>query len=280
MLQVFRQCCLDAYSRKGLAGLLLLLPSAYFELLFGMLAERFSPDTHTNERLRLMQKTLRTSLISLFLAFILFGLAWLFYSRLDDPLSWWDGIRRFHPGIDATFRVMLWTGLVAFLLILLMGVPILLSVLRNALRTKQQAVLKPLAIVVGMLVLFLVVVLLYQPVFERFDRNGGLLGIFCLLELIIIAVLLVRVVLRGEASQRVLRFALWPATLLTFAMVIEFVATLIESLLLAFYTPLGLSGTFTPDWIIAGLMLTAATCTAIVALWRGVRSRPQRPAAI
>lgn len=227
-----------------------------------------------------MQKTQRTSLISIFLAFIFFGLAWLFYSRLDDPLSWWDGIRRFHPAIDGTFRVMLWTGMVAFLLILLMGVPILLSVLRNALRTKQQAVLKTLAIVVGMLILFLVVVLLYQPVFERFDRNGGLLGIFCLLALIIIAVLLVRVVLRGEASQRVLRFALLPATLLTLAMVIEFVVTVIESLLLAFYTPLGLSGTFTPDWIIAGLMLTAATCTAIAALWKGIRSRPQRPAAI
>ena len=74
-------------------------------------------------------------------------------------------------------------------------------------------------------------------------------------------------------SQRVLRFALIPYIVVTVAMGVALVATFVEAWLLSIYTQLAFSGTVTPDWIIADVMMAGATSVAAYALWRVLRAR-------
>ena len=83
-------------------------------------------------------------------------------------------------------------------------------------------------------------------------------------------------IVRSELSERVLRFALVPALIVTLAMGTALVASFVEAWLLSLYAPLTFSGTVMPNWIIADVMMTLATGVGGFALWRGLRARNTR----
>ncbi len=84
-IQVFRQCCRDAYRQRGTLGVLLLWLPMFSEIFFGMLAEHFSVLSHAFERIGQMLPTIRRSMIITLCAFIFFGVAYIFLMRVTDP---------------------------------------------------------------------------------------------------------------------------------------------------------------------------------------------------
>src|SRR5690348_4083370 len=152
IVQVFRECCHDAYQQRGVWGVIGLWPSMFGDAVIGMFAERFStlqyrqryiPQITTaltmRQRMIPMYATLRRTMITIFCAFVLFGLAWLSFSRLNDPLSWWNPIVRNHPEVGTTFRIIISAGGFAFLMILVGGLPIIASATKQA-RSEERRV--------------------------------------------------------------------------------------------------------------------------------------------
>ncbi len=274
MLQVFKQCCLDAHDQHGWPGVLLLWLPMLSDLLAGMLAEHFKVlQPASLEGRRRMQTALRKSLITIFVAFVVFGLAWLFFARLKDPLSWWLPIVQAHPSVGLAYDVIQVTGLVAFLMMLVGGVPIVLSTLKQALLARRRDVLALLSISVVMALLFTVVCILVLSGHWGFDPNGGIFAIIALVTLVSITITLARAAMIGELSARVLRLSLFPLAVVPAAMAIGLVATIIEAALLFAFVPGTFSGGDVVIWLVADGMMVIATGIALLALRRGIRAR-------
>lgn len=282
LVQVFRQCCLDAYAQRGTMGVIGQWLPMFSELVIGMLAERlFSHQQRTplvvelalHERIVQMLRTMRRSMIAVFCAFIVFALAWLFFARMNDPLSWWEPIVRVHPEVNVLLQVIQYTGILAFLLLLVGGLPILVAAILNAFVARRRDVLRLLSISAVMLLLFVVVCILVLTNNWRFDPNGGLFALIFFATVLVVTITLSRAIVRSELSERVLRFALFPAMGVTLVMSVGLVATLIEAWLLSMDAPHAFTSSDVFNWIVADGMMVVAIIVAIVALYRGLRTR-------
>src|SRR5690349_9565025 len=263
-VQVFRECCHDAYQQRGIWGVIGLWPSMFADAIIGMLAERFSTLQYRQRYtpqiilamamhggITRMYATLRRTMITIFCAFVLFGLAWLSFSRLNDPLSWWNPIVRNHPEVGTTFRIIMFTGEFAFLMILVGGLPIIASAIKQAFAARQRDVLLLFGLAALMILIFVVEVILTisWQWWHAIDPNGGFFAILSLLVLIVVTVALSRAVARGKTSLRVLRFALVPATGVTIAMGVSAMATIVETVLFFTETPQVLTSSDMVMWI-------------------------------
>jgi hypothetical protein len=282
LVQVFRQCCLDAYAQRGMMGVLGQWLPMFSELVIGMLAERlFSHQQNTSlvvelalhERIVQMLRTLRRSMIAVFCAFIVFALPWLFFARMNDPLSWWEPIVRIHPEVNVILQVIQFAGMLAFLLLLVGGLPILVAAIRYAFVTQRRDVLRLLSISAIMLLLFAVVCVLVLTNNWGFDPNGGLFALISLCVVVAVTITLSRAIGRSELSERILRFALFPAMGLTLAMGVVLVASLVEAWLLSMDAPHVFTSSNVVNWIVADGMMVIALLVAGIALYRGLRTR-------
>ena len=287
LVQVFRQCCLDAHAQRGMIGVIGQWLPMFSELVMGMLAERLFSHAQKAplvielalpERIVHMLRTLRRSIIAVFCAFIVFALPWLFFSRMNDPLSWWEPIVRVHPEVNVILQIIQFAGMLAFLLLLMGGLPILVAAIRHAFVAQRRDVLRLLGISAGMLLLFAVVCILVLTNNWRFDPNGGLFALISLCVIVVVTITLSRAIVRSELSERVLRFALFPAMGLTLAMGVVLVASLIEARLLSMVAPSILTESDTVNWIVADGMLVVSLIVAISALYRGLRTHTSRVA--
>ncbi|HLZ61410.1 MAG TPA: hypothetical protein VKR06_31060 [Ktedonosporobacter sp.] len=276
--QVFRQNCLDAYQQRGVYGVLSLWLPLFSEVITGMLEEHstalLSSKLTLYRRMILMLRTRRRSMVVIFCAFVLFGLPWVFFQSLIDPLSQWNPIAQAHPEIDAIFSIVRIAGEVAFLMMIICGVPIVLSAIKHALidRRRDVLVLIGLATLMGFIFAIEVAVLLINPQgWSSFDHNGGIFAVTGMIALLVITVALSVAVARSTPSARVLRFALMPATLETLAMAVALIAAIVEDILLPQVAPQIFSGIQPIN--IATVTMALATVLATIALWSGMRAR-------
>ncbi len=221
-----------------------------------------------------MVRTLRRSMILIFFAFVLFGLAWLFFAHMNDPLSQWEPIVRVHPEVDVTFRVIVNAGEIAFLMVVALGVPIILSAIKQAFIMKRKDVLVLFGIAAFASIVFVIATVLVIAGLWNGGTNGGLIAILLLLVLITVTTTLALGVTRSEPSARVLRFALVPATIVTMAMGVALVATVLEALFLSSASTQGFTSADIVNWVIADGMMVIATGCAAFALWRGLHGGP------
>jgi CheY-like chemotaxis protein len=174
------------------------------------------------------------------------------------------------------YSVIVNAGYVAFLMILLGGLPIIFVAIKQAFVARRSDVLALFGVAALMVIVFTVVVILVLTGHWGFDPNGGIFALVFFAFLLVVTVAVARAVLRSELSERVLRFALVPYIVVTAAMGVALLATFVEAWLLSMYTPEAFAGTVTPDWVIADLMMVVAMGVAGWALWRGLRARGGR----
>jgi hypothetical protein len=105
----------------------------------------------------------------------------------------------------------------------------------------------------------------------QFDPNGGIYAVIGLLFVGTVTISLSLAIARSELSERVLRFALWPASIVTGAMLVALVAIRIEAALLITYAPhlFGLGMNIG----VGDLVMGAAIIWAALGLWRGFHAR-------
>ena len=122
-------------------------------------------------------RTIRQSMLVIFCAFVFFGLGWLFFAHMNDPLSEWEPIIRLHPEIDTIYRVIVSAGYVAFLMILLLGLPIIFVAVKQAFAARSISVLTLFGIAALTGIVFTVVVILVLTGHWGFDPNGGIFAL-------------------------------------------------------------------------------------------------------
>lgn len=221
-----------------------------------------------------MLQKLRWSIIHIFCAFVLFGVAWLGFTRISDPLPPWQALVRLHPEIGVTYQVMVLVGELAFFMMLAAGVPVVLSAIKHALVAKQSDLLLLLGGATFIFFVFIVFAVLVTVMkVNGASVLGVLAGIFAILALLAVTTLLVLAVARSRVSERILRLALTPASLLVLAMCITLAAMLIEILQLLNVAPDMLASNGTVNWIIVGLLMLGSTIWAALALLQGLRLR-------
>lgn len=281
ILQSFRQCCQDAYRQRGTWGVLRLWLPLFGEVVGGMLAEHLSALQHTlvrDERILHMLRTQRRSIIMIFLAFVLFGLPWLLFQGVIDPLSQWNPIAQAHPEVDLLYRVARTAGEIAFLMMLLTLLPILFVAIKQALASLRRDILTLIGLCAIMTLVFAVATLLVLTGYwtRSFDPNGGIYALFGLLFVGTVTLTLCLAVARSELSERVLRLALWPSTIMIAAMLVVLVAVSIEGALLTTYAP-HIFGGGTGMEVVGDVVMAATIIWATFALWRGFRAHQLTP---
>ena len=275
ILEVFRECCQETYAQHGAWGVLRLWLPMFGEVVGGMLEEHLYALQYTpviDERTLHMLRTQRRSLILIFIAFVFFGFPWLFFQGVVDPTSQWEPIIQAHPVVEILYRVGQTAGEIAFLMLLIAGLPIIFVAVKQALASLRRDILTLIGLSALMTLIFAVVtVLLITGHWSKsFDPNGGIYAIISLLFVGIVTISLSIAVARSQLSERVLRFALWPATIVTVAMLVSLVAISIESVLLGDYAPqifgTGMNVGF------GNLVMAVAILGSAYALWRGFRA--------
>lgn len=276
ILQSFRQCCQDAYQERGAWGVLRLWLPLFGDVVGGMLAEHLYTLQHASvidERILHMLRTQRRSIIMIFIAFVLFGLPWLFFQGVIDPLAQWNHIAQAHPEVDLLYRVARTAGEIAFLMMLVCGLPIIFVAIKQALASLRRDILALVALSVTMTLIFTVatILLITGHWAKSFDPNGGIYAILGALFVGTVTISLSLAIARSELSERVLRLALWPATIAIGTMIVALVAIGIEGELLTIYAPHIFGSSMSTE--VGDIVMAAAIIWASVALWRGFRAR-------
>ena len=247
ILQIFRQCCRDAYRQKGVFGVICQWPALFGEAIKGLLAEYLFP--YGRRRRGPMQQTMRRSIVTTFCAFMLYLVGYTAIGRITDPRPPFDAVARSHPAIGISFSIFSYTGTLALLVIVLGGLPVLFVAVRRALPDGLRSVLrlflirpkqalKLLLAAFCITVCFLGFLLVTEAIFSppQHCMSGacvvsqplivvilGFAAILCAITLFVfiglaITTALSQAVLRSEFSRAMLRFALFPTTLTTLIM--------------------------------------------------------------
>lgn len=277
ILQSFRLCCQDAYQQQGAWGVLCLWLPLFGDVVGGMLAEQLAALQHMlvrDERILHMLRTQRRSIIMIFLAFVLFGFPWLLFQGVIDPLSQWNPIAQAHPEVDLLYRVARIAGEMAFLMMLFTLLPMLFVATKQALASLRRDILTLVGLSVIMTLVFTVATLLVITGYwtKRFDPHGGIYAVFGLLFVGTVTLTLSLAVARSELSERVLRLALWSATIMIAAMVVVLFAVSIEGALLTTYAPQLFGGGMGME-VVGDVVMATTIIWATFALWRGFHAR-------
>ena len=207
-----------------------------FDVLVGACDAHLHPDL-LPESLVSMSHRIRGGEIAVFCAFVLFCLAWLPLQQMRDPLPVWESTVRTHPEIRTALDVVNAAGLLALLAILVGGVPILYGTLRAATRARRWGVLLHFVVPLLLLALLVVYALLASGAWAQrvSSHSQDLTPLAVALQLGFVALFLLAVagsvaaiawaVSRSDLSERVLRFALVPATVATAALTAALLAT-------------------------------------------------------
>lgn len=297
-LQVFRQCCRDAYQQKGAFGVICQWPVLFSEAIKGLLAEYLFP--YGRRGRGYMQQTVRRSMITTFCAFVLFGVGYVAIGRVADPVEPFNAVGRLHPVIGVAFKIITYSGVLAFLVIVLGGLPVLFTAVKRALPGGLRGILrlfvirpKPALKLLGAALLisacFLGFLLATEALFSPPQPCtpgicvasqpwilvilgfAAILGVVALFVFVILAITtsLSQAVLRSEFSAAMLRFSLLPIAITTLIMACATIAAafwvaslwLVAPQFAASSTGLGNGQTV---WVIA-IVLAMAFATALSA---------------
>lgn len=238
-------------------------------------------------RLLSMSQRTRSSEIAIFCAFVIFCVAWLALRLVRDPLSIWLPAVTAHPELLTALTILDIAGIVAALAVVIGGAPILLTAILQALRTHRWKLLAlftvPILAIVT-LVIYWIVAIPGSTARQSSDPSAPFTSLAVALQLglallILLAIggsalAIASVIGRSELSERILRYALWPAGIVTAAIAVGLLAAMALTVLIFDEAPQVSSS---PP-LHAGdlLMMLLAFLLAAFALNRGIQGSAHR----
>jgi hypothetical protein len=107
---------------------------------------------------------------------VLFGFPWLFFQGVIDPSSQWDPIAQAHPEVEMLYHVAQIAGAIAFLMMLVAGLPIIFVAVKQALASLRRDILTLSGLSAFMTLVFTVATILVITGYwaKSFDPNGGI----------------------------------------------------------------------------------------------------------
>ena len=229
---------------------------------------------------------LRHSLLAIFCAYSGFIVAGMAFQKLTEDRTFVQAAQA-HSSVGLSFSLVVIGAVAALLAVLVGGLPLVAAVVKDALIRKRYSLLILLATPILALAGFSGTILLLETLAPTVHSHL-FRGIFITAFLGAAAVSTATIccaVARSEISARLLRFAVLPSLLATFAMILMLVATLVWGLSLRsdaaqlFNSNLGMFGTSTSDtWLRIVLVMAGATGLAVFSLMRGIAARSALPA--
>ena len=234
-------------------------------------------------RIMTMAYRIRTSEIVIFCAFVVYGIAWFAVRFVRDPIPLWERIVAVHPEIRVALMAVDSAGLIALLAIAIGGIPILYVVLRNAWRERHWKLLGWLAFPLIAVVVLVGYSLLASGVWTQRAIPSTLDAPFTPLALVLQLVFFLLLcatiagstiavsfaVTKSHFSERLLRFALIPAAVVTLGIVLGLIATGILASFIFSEAPQLASP---PTMLVVVIMMLVAVGLSGNALWRGMRA--------
>ena len=233
---------------------------------------------------------LRTSEIVIFCAFVAYSVAWFAVRFVRDPIPVWEHVVQVHPEIRTALLAVDSAGVMALLALLIGGVPMVYVVLRLALREWQWRLLGLLAVPpLAFILLFSYALLAGETSTQRAPHgtpDAPFTTLALILQFAFVLLLLAAVggstiaialaVRRSRLSDRLLRFELVPAAMMTLGMVIGLGATIILTVLILGQAP-QLQGS-PGNLEIVIVFMGGAAVAAILGLWHGWRTSREQTA--
>lgn len=282
VLQVFRQCCGDAYRERGATGVMCLWLPAIADLFRGAVSDYWGLAIEAWRRSMGMGRV-RSSVITVFGAYIAFVVAGMGFQKLTEYDDFTDAAKA-HALIGVSFNVIFYGSAVALLAILIGGLPLAFAALRYALSARRFDI--PLlfavpVVVFGVLIGYGAIVRTLTGGENLHLGFAGLIGVL-ILGAIASTVAVSLAVKRSEIGGNLLYFTRIPATVAALAMLAMCVAAIVWGLGLRSNAPQlfngndGLISTNTAvNWLGIVAMMAVATVIAGAGVVRSFNT-PQR----
>ena len=231
-------------------------------------------------RLLSMAHRIRSSEIVIFCAVVLFCVAWLPLRLVRDPLPIWKAAVSAHPDLLGALNALDISGGVAALAILVGGLPLLTSALKQAIGAHRWRLLALFAVP-----LFAAAALLAVGLADIPWSSTSQSGVTQMLQPVAVQLALVLLLFiavggsvaaiamgigRSEVSARALQFALLPARVATVALALGLIAAAALDALI--FTQAPQVGFFPLMHVADLLLMLAAVVLAAIALRRGIQA--------
>ncbi|GCF11655.1 hypothetical protein [Dictyobacter arantiisoli] len=238
------------------------------------------------ERMKYMLSILRRSVLMMFCAYCIFILAGISFQKLTEDQSF-AAAAQSHAVVGLMFNLVVIGSVVALLALVVGGLPIVVSMLRDAFTRRRYGILLllvtpilALAIFIGIIKILMFVGLAALPISLS---RGIFIGVYFGAAAVSIVAPYFAVA-RSDIPVRLLRFTILPSLLLTLAMSMMLLATLTWGLSLRNTVPLlfngnaGMFGTSTARaWIGIVIVMSVATILALIALVHSISARSILP---
>ncbi|WP_067934811.1 hypothetical protein [Alicyclobacillus kakegawensis] len=244
LLRIYPRTWRERYEEEMLALLEehKITPATVLDLLIGAL------DAHLNyngvtEGVSYMVNRLRSGVVMIFCAFMLFGVGWSMLQRFTDPLNKFNAVATFHPEFRVLFDADFIAGCLAFLAFLVGGLPVFIISLRRAIRHKQKNVLIPFGVALSCLlisVLATAILANWHHIGYAMTHTYVFLGGYFVLVAFLLVVGTVAVSLmitRTDFQFSELKFVFIPEIVILFCMVVSVVLSTTLIITITAYAP-------------------------------------------
>jgi hypothetical protein len=125
-----------------------------FDLLLGALDANLNYNGFT-EGVSHLANRIRSGIVMIFCAFMLFGVGWSMLQRLTDPMNQFETVNKLHPEFGVLFYTDFVVGCLSFLAFVIGGAPVLFITAKRAINNKQKDILIPFGVAVLCLLMFI-----------------------------------------------------------------------------------------------------------------------------
>jgi hypothetical protein len=246
-----------------------------FDLLVSALDANLNYNSFT-EGVSYMVNRIRSGIVMIFFAFMLFGIGWSMIQR--NPLNQLLATVKFRPEFIILQKAVFIIGCLAFLAFLFGGVPIFLLSVKRAIKNKQRDVLISLCVAVSCLFLFLLstgIIANWQSIAYGRTHFITIVIIYFIIFLVLLLIGTLSVsfmVSRTEFQLSELKLAFIPGIFILFVMVLSVILSVIYIITLISYASQLANTQYAGSLIfVTGIILmTLATIIATMGIKRGI----------
>jgi hypothetical protein len=282
LLGLYPRAWRDRYEEEMLALLEehKVTPATIADLLMGALDANLNYNGFT-EGMASMVNRLRSGIVMIFCAFMIYGVGWSMLQRLTDPMNQFTAISKFHPEFGALFVADFIVGCLSFLALLAGGLPVFFISVKRAIKNKQKNILIPFSIAVSCLILSVLATALlanWQHIGYAMTHMYAFVGGYLILFVILLITGTTAVSLmisRTDFQLSELKFVFIPEIVILFCMVVSVVSSTILLITITAHAPqlFNTQDVGSPMFITGLLFMALGTIFASIGMKRTVVCR-------
>lgn len=251
-------------------------PATVFDLLVGALDANLNYEGFSEGGMYMVNR-LRSGMIMIFCAFILFGVGWGMLQRLNDPTTLFQVANKAHPELGILHSAVFIVGCLAFVAFLVGGLPIFFISVKRAIKHRQRDALVPFWVALSCLVLFILETAILADWHQLAFAKHHFIEFFLIyltlvaIELITGTVSVSLTISRTNFQLQELKFMFVPEIVILFGMGVSVVLSTILIILITVYAPqlLNTQDVGSPMFIMGIIFMALGTIFASMGLKRG-----------